>query len=88
MHLGKRICKLFYEPSIGKVVALELLILTNEFLKFPSAKKFACYAGLAPFEHSSGTSVSGKTRVSALGSRKAKTIFLCPPCLPPSAKEN
>jgi transposase len=65
-------------PLIGKVVAVELIIATNEFRKFDSAKKFACYAGVAPFEHTSGTSVRGKSRVSKMANRKVKTLFFMP----------
>lgn len=65
-------------PGIGPKVAVELLIATNEFLKFSSAKKFACYAGLAPFEHSSGTSLKGKDRVSSLANRKVKGLLFLP----------
>ncbi|HEY9709018.1 MAG TPA: IS110 family transposase, partial [Oculatellaceae cyanobacterium] len=46
-----------------------------EFQKFTSAKKFACYAGVAPFEHTSGTSIRGKTRVSPLANMTIKKLF-------------
>ncbi|MCU0417137.1 MAG: IS110 family transposase, partial [Cytophagaceae bacterium] len=32
------------------------IVTTNEFKNFTCPKKFACYAGVAPFEHTSGTS--------------------------------
>lgn len=64
--------------GIGPAVAIELLIATNEFLKFSSAKKFACYSGLAPFEHSSGTSVRGGSRVSKLANKKVKSLLYLP----------
>jgi len=50
--------------GIGKVTATQIIITTNEFKDFTQAKKYACYAGVAPFEHTSGTSIKGKTRVS------------------------
>ncbi len=34
--------------------------------RYPEVKKFACYAGVAPFEHTSGSSIRGKTRVSKM----------------------
>lgn len=64
--------------GIGPVVAMELIIATNEFLKFSSSRQFACYAGMAPFEHSSGSSVKGKTRVSTLANRKLKQLLFLP----------
>jgi len=51
-------------PGIGKITALSLLYYTNEFTLFVSAKKLACYCGVAPFARESGTSVRGKPRVS------------------------
>jgi transposase len=62
-------------PGIGPVTASELIITTNEFKDFDSAKKLACYAGVAPFEHSSGKSVRGKTRVSHQANKRLKTLL-------------
>lgn len=39
--------------GIGKVTATEIIITTNEFKDITDPSKFACYAGVAPFEHSS-----------------------------------
>ncbi|MBK6989668.1 MAG: IS110 family transposase [Bacteroidetes bacterium] len=43
--------------------SLRFVCYTNNFEYYQEAKQLACYAGTAPFEHSSGTSVRGKTRV-------------------------
>lgn len=61
--------------GIGPVIAVEMIIITNEFKNYSCPKKFACYAGVAPFEHTSGTSVRGKTRISSIGSRKMKALL-------------
>ena len=61
--------------GIGTVVAANMIVLTNEFKSFSCAKKFACYAGIAPFEHSSGKSIRGKSRVSHLANKSIKTLF-------------
>ena len=45
------------------------------FTTFDNARKFACYAGTAPFEHSSGTSIKGKTRVNHMADKKMKSIL-------------
>src|SRR5690606_36505633 len=34
-----------------------------------------CQAGVAPFEHSSGKSIRGKTRVSHMADKSIKTLF-------------
>lgn len=65
-------------PSVGPVLAMELLIVTNEFKKFATANQFASYAGVAPFGYSSGTSVKKKDRVSKIASRKVKALFFMP----------
>ncbi len=62
-------------PGIGKITALNVIISTGEFSRISDAKKFACYAGIAPFEHSSGTSVRGKTRVSKMANMTLKKLL-------------
>jgi transposase len=61
--------------GIGKVTAVQIIITTNEFKDFTEAKKYACYAGVVPFEHSSGTSIKGKTRVSHLANKNIKRLL-------------
>jgi len=62
-------------PGVGKVTATEIIINTNEFKRISDPRKYACYAGVAPFEHSSGISVRGKTRVSKKANLKAKSLL-------------
>ena len=59
--------------GIGFVTATNLIIHTNEFTLIKDARKLACYCGIAPFEHSSGSSVRGRTRVSSMANKKLKT---------------
>lgn len=59
-------------PGIGKVIGSQLIIYTNGFDKDWTAKKFASYCGVAPFEWSSGTSVKGRTKVSSLANKDIK----------------
>jgi len=61
--------------GIGKITALNIIVATGEFHEIREAKKFACYAGVAPFEYSSGTSVRGKTRVSKLANMTIKKLL-------------
>lgn len=61
--------------NVGMVTCAAMLVRTNEFQDFTEAKKFACTAGLAPFEHSSGKSVRGKTRVSHRAHKDLKTLL-------------
>lgn len=58
--------------GIGLVNATLMLLFTNNFKGITNARAYACYCGVAPFEHSSGTSVRGKTRVSRMANKKVK----------------
>jgi transposase len=61
--------------GVGNVLALATIIKTYNFTRFDNARKFACFCGTAPFEHSSGTSIKGRTRVSHLADKKMKTLL-------------
>jgi transposase len=61
--------------GVGTIVAANMIVLTNEFKSFSNAKKFACYSGIAPFEHTSGKSIRGRSRVSHLANKNIKTLF-------------
>ena len=75
----KRLLKLFELVTsvvgVGKITALLLIYYTNEFSLFQNAKQLACYCGVAPFEHSSGTSVRGKPRVSHYANKQLKKLL-------------
>jgi transposase len=61
--------------GVGPVVAAYMICYTNNFKKFTNARKFNCYAGLAPFDHQSGTSIRGRSRTSHLANKEAKTLL-------------
>ena len=61
--------------GVGMIVAIAVLTATNNFHNFDNWRQFACYSGIAPFEHQSGISYRGKTRISALGNRQLKTLL-------------
>lgn len=61
--------------GIGLVVAVAFLVHTQGFTAFEDGRQFACYAGVAPFEHSSGSSIRGKTKVSPLANKKMKALL-------------
>lgn len=62
-------------PGIGKQTALYLMITTRSFTSFSTWRQLACYAGVAPFEYSSGTSVKGRTKVSDIADKKMKSLL-------------
>jgi len=61
--------------GVGNVVATAAIIKTGNFTQFSNARKFACYCGTAPFEHSSGKSMRRKTRISHLADKEMKTLL-------------
>lgn len=62
-------------PGVGDRTAIYMLITTKGFTTFDNARKFACYSGTAPFEHSSGTSIKGRTKVNHMADKKMKSIL-------------
>ena len=62
-------------PGVGKITALNVIISTGEFQRITEVKKFACYAGIAPFEHTSGSSIRGKSRVSKMANMTLKKLL-------------
>lgn len=58
--------------GIGKVNAWMTLAYTENFTSFTDPRKYAVYVGVIPFEHTSGTSVRGRKRVSHLAHKELK----------------
>jgi transposase len=69
-RLLKIICSV---KGVGAVTALQIIVTTNEFIDINNPKKFACYAGVAPFKSESGT-VKYKARVSGMANKKNKSL--------------
>jgi len=59
-------------PGIGIINAITTIVNTQNFTAFSNARQYACYIGIAPFEHTSGTSINGRTCVSKFGNKQAK----------------
>lgn len=59
--------------GVGMVNALLFIMYSGNFEGITQPRSFACYSGVAPFEHTSGTSIRGKTRVSHLANKQVKT---------------
>lgn len=62
-------------PGIGLVTAVALILVTNNFTAFSDSRKFASYCGVAPFEHTSGSSIQGKTKTSHLANKRIKSLL-------------
>ena len=53
-------------PGFSKVITPKLIEVARGFTRLTDPRQLACYSGIAPFGHSSGTGIKGKTRVSHL----------------------
>jgi transposase len=60
--------------GVGGVTAANMLVTTNEFLNINEAKKYACYAGIAPFRDESGKKKKPQ-KVSHKANKKMKKLF-------------
>ncbi|WP_162416512.1 MULTISPECIES: IS110 family RNA-guided transposase [Cyclobacterium] len=60
--------------GVGPQTALTLIILTEGFSRFSTWRKFASYAGTAPFPNQSGT-FKGKTKTSQLANKRIKSLL-------------
>jgi transposase len=61
--------------GVGPVTAAHVITTTNEFLDYNNPKKYSCYSGIAPFPHTSGSSIRGRYRVSHLANKTMKTLL-------------
>lgn len=58
--------------GIGPINAWMTIAYTENFSAFPDARSYAVYAGVVPFDYSSGTSINGRKRVSSLANKALK----------------
>ena len=61
--------------GVGPIIAAYMIGNTNNFKRFRNARKFNCYAGIAPFRQQSGTSLKSRARVSHLANKDTKTLL-------------
>lgn len=65
-------------PGIGHLTAVYLICCTNNFVCQITGKQLACYAGVVPFEYTSGISVKGRKRVHQMANKDLKkSLHLC-----------
>jgi len=61
--------------GVGEQTSIYLIIATKGFTAFKTWRQFACYAGIAPFEYSSGTTIKGRTKVNHMADKKIKSLL-------------
>lgn len=65
-------------PGIGKRTAMMLIVITDGFTRFETAKQLVGYIGLCPRIYDSGTSVKGKQRICKMGMAPMRALlYMC-----------
>jgi transposase len=62
-------------PGIGIKTALFLIVATDGFKKFETAKQLCSYVGITPTIKVSGSSVRGRSRISKVGNKKLRNLL-------------
>ena len=73
--LGRQYELLQSIDGVGPVVALNMIVVTEGFTRFDNARQFNCFAGLAPFQYTSGSSQHSRARVSHRADKCIKTLL-------------
>lgn len=71
-HLSRSVQLLTSIPGIGKINAWMTIAYTENFERFTNARKYGAYSGVVPYEHQSGKSIRGKSRVSHMANKTIK----------------
>jgi transposase len=61
--------------GVGMVLAVQLMVYTHGFTRMQNGRQLACYAGVAPFEHTSGSSIKRRTHTSNFANMKLKSTL-------------
>ena len=62
-------------PGVGKVLTWMMITKTQGFSTINNPRKMACYAGVVPFDHQSGTSLRFKPKVSFFADKELKKVL-------------
>ncbi len=60
---------------IGPLLAAHLIAATERFTRMREGRKLGCHAGVVPHEHSSGSSLRGRPRVSHQADKNLKSVL-------------
>lgn len=58
--------------GIGKVNGLMTIAYTENFTSFNNPRSYAVYVGVVPFDHSSGSSIKGRKKISHIANKELK----------------
>jgi transposase len=61
--------------GVGLILALEMIIHTQNFTGFSEWRKFAAYSGTVPYPYQSGTSIKGRARIHPSSNQRMKSLL-------------
>lgn len=61
--------------GVGLILGVSLLVYTDNFTKFDTWRQFASYAGIAPFDYQSGSSIKRAKQVSGIANKRMKGLL-------------
>ncbi|MDA0196922.1 MAG: IS110 family transposase [Bacteroidetes bacterium] len=61
--------------GVGQIVAINTLVVTNEFKQITDPKKMACHCGVAPFKYDSGKTIRSRAKVSHRADKSMKVLL-------------
>lgn len=61
--------------GVGMVLAVQMLLHTNNYTRFESSRQFSAYCGLVPYPYQSGTSIHGRNKIHPISDRKMKSLL-------------
>jgi transposase len=73
--LKRDVARLRTIPGVGTLTAVTVLAELGDLRRFASSRQLAAFAGLSPRQHSSGTSVHGRTRMCKKGNPAARAVL-------------
>lgn len=77
-HYAEQMQALQTIPGIGPKTAIMLLVLTDGFIRFQSARQLASYVGICPRVWQSGSSIQGRGAICKLGAaHMRKLLYMC-----------
>lgn len=76
--LDENIKLLYSIPGVGEITAHTLLAEIGDISRFSGVKQLVAFAGIAPAERQSGTSVRGKVMINKRGSRRLRKALYMP----------
>lgn len=59
-------------PGIGNINGWMTIAYTENFERFTDARKYGAYSGVVPYDHQSGKSIKGKSRISHMANKLIK----------------